>query len=76
MFGKLSELIKPENAHLRKTTNTTDVLHQIAENIHKRSLVVIFSDMIDSQKDRRTLLSVATSALQQARGFAFSCYRS
>ncbi len=49
MYGKLSELIKPENAHLRKHTNTTDVLHQIAENIHKRSLVVIFSDMIESE---------------------------
>ncbi len=48
MYGKLSELIKPENAHLRKNTNTTDVLHQIAENIHKRSLVIIFSDMIES----------------------------
>ena len=50
MYGKLSELIKPENAHLRKNTNTTDVLHQIAENIHKRSLVIIFSDMIESEK--------------------------
>ena len=47
MYGKLSQLIQPENAHLRKTTNTTQVLHQIAENIHKRSLVVIFSDMLD-----------------------------
>ena len=50
MYGKLSELIKPENAHLRKNTNTTEVLHQIAENIHKRSLVIIFSDMIESEK--------------------------
>jgi len=50
MYGKLSELIKPENAHLRKSTNTTEVLHQIAENIHKRSLVIIFSDMIESDK--------------------------
>lgn len=50
MYGKLSELIKPENAQLRKNTNTTAVLHQIAENIHKRSLVVIFSDMLDNQK--------------------------
>ena len=62
MFGKLSELIQPENAHLRKTTNTTDVLHQIAENIHKRSLVVIFSDMIDSQKTEELF-----SALQHLR---------
>src|SRR5690606_32454774 len=49
MYRKLSELIRPENAHLRKSTNTTDVLHQIAENIHKRSLVILFSDMIDKQ---------------------------
>lgn len=62
MFGKLSELIQPENAHLRKNTNTTDVLHQIAENIHKRSLVVIFSDMIDSQKTEDLF-----SALQHLR---------
>lgn len=62
MFGKLSELIKPENAHLRKTTNTTAVLHQIAENIHKRSLVIIFSDMLDSQKTGELF-----SALQHLR---------
>lgn len=28
-------------------TKTTDILHQIADNIHKRSLVIIFSDMLD-----------------------------
>lgn len=50
MYNRLSELIDPENSKLRKTTNTTQVLHQIAENIHKRSLVIIFSDMIDNQK--------------------------
>ena len=62
MYGKLADLIKPENAHLRKNTNTTDVLHQIAENIHKRSLVVIFSDMIDNSKTEELF-----SALQHLR---------
>jgi uncharacterized protein (DUF58 family) len=62
MYGKLSNLIKPENAHLRKNTNTTDVLHQIAENIHKRSLVIIFSDMLDNQKTDELF-----SALQHLR---------
>src|SRR5690606_34105930 len=33
MYGRLSELRKPENAQLKKITNTTDVLHQIAESI-------------------------------------------
>jgi len=62
MYGKLSELIRTENAHLRKSTNTTSVLHQIAENIHKRSLVIIFSDMIDN-RDTNELFS----ALQHLR---------
>ena len=62
MYGKLSELIQPENASLRKTTNTTQVLHQIAENIHKRSLVIIFSDMLDSSKNEELF-----SALQHLR---------
>lgn len=30
------------------SSNIANVLHQVAENIHKRSLVVIFSDMFDS----------------------------
>lgn len=50
MMNKLAEFLRPENMHLRKTTNTSAALHQIAENIHKRSLVVIFSDMIDDEK--------------------------
>ena len=62
MYGKLLELIQPENAGLRKTTNTTQVLHQIAENIHKRSLVIIFSDMLDSSKNEELF-----SALQHLR---------
>ncbi|MFW5773930.1 MAG: DUF58 domain-containing protein [Tangfeifania sp.] len=62
MYGKMSELVKPENAHLRKNTNTTEVLHQIAENIHKRSLVILFSDMIDTSKTDELF-----SALQHLR---------
>ncbi len=62
MMGKLAELLKPGNAILRKNTHTTEVLHQVAENIHKRSLVVIFSDMLDKEK-REDLFS----ALQHLR---------
>ncbi|NOR73984.1 MAG: DUF58 domain-containing protein [Draconibacterium sp.] len=62
MYGKLSNVIQPENAHLRKTTNTTQVLHQIAENIHKRSLVIIFSDMLDGSNTDELF-----SALQHLR---------
>lgn len=47
LYSQLAGLLKPDKAALKKGTNAVDVLHQIAENIHKRSLVVIFSDMID-----------------------------
>jgi len=35
----------------QKKTNVAGVLHEIAEKIHKRSLVAIFSDMFDSSED-------------------------
>ncbi len=62
MFGKLSELIQPGYVGLKKPTNATEVLHQISENIHKRSLVVIFSDMLDNEKTDELF-----SALQHLR---------
>jgi len=44
-----SELQKNRsNQEKNKKTLTAEVLHAIAENIHKRSLVVIFSDMFDN----------------------------
>lgn len=46
---KLLHLYEPKQAHQK--TFAVDALHQIAEATHKRSLVVIFSDMMDSQKD-------------------------
>lgn len=34
-----------------QSTQAANVLHQVAENIHKRSLVIIFSDMFDRVSD-------------------------
>ena len=48
LYSQLTKLLEPDTAKLKKGTNAVEVLHQIAENIHKRSMVVIFSDMIDS----------------------------
>jgi len=62
MFGKLSELIQPGYVGLKKPTCATEVLHQVSENIHKRSLVVIFSDMLDNEKTEELF-----SALQHLR---------
>jgi len=46
-----------------KKTSVAPVLHEIAEKIHRRSLVVIFSDMFDSSED----LSEIFKALQHLK---------
>ena len=38
-------------------TSTTEALHQIAESIHRRSLVVIFTDMMEQSEDTDKLFS-------------------
>lgn len=48
LYNELGQLLKPEKTGLKRPTNAVSVLHQIAENIHKRSLVIIFSDMLES----------------------------
>jgi len=45
LMSMLQNLIdKPEN---NKTTSAAESLHQIAESVHRRSLVMIFSDMFE-----------------------------
>ena len=51
LFGKLSELITHKKDELKKKTLVSKTLHQIAENIHKRSLVIIFSDMMENENE-------------------------
>jgi uncharacterized protein (DUF58 family) len=46
LYNQLGGLLRQEQAQLQKRTNTVDALHMIAENIHKRSLVILFSDLI------------------------------
>jgi uncharacterized protein (DUF58 family) len=49
MFAVLGNVVDekpPEGGN----TRVAQVLHEVAENIHKRSLVVIFSDMFDSDE--------------------------
>jgi len=48
LFHELQKLILPSDTNKPKKTFAVNALHQIAENIHKRSLVIIFSDMMDS----------------------------
>jgi uncharacterized protein (DUF58 family) len=55
LLSYLDKLIKtPER---NKKTSVIETLHQIAESIHKRSLVIIFSDMFDKNEDNDELFS-------------------
>lgn len=49
MLNYLDKLI--QNPQLNKTTSAAESLHQIADSIHKRSMVMIFSDMLESGKE-------------------------
>jgi uncharacterized protein (DUF58 family) len=62
IFGTLEELLerKPEK---QSRTSAAAALNQVAEIIHQRSLVVIFSDMFESNADNDELFS----ALQHLR---------
>ncbi len=51
---KLTSHYKPENKH---KTFAVKAIHQVAEVTHKRSLIVIFSDMMDSGENRDHIFS-------------------
>ena len=60
----MSELEKLLHRHPQnKKTNAAKALHEIAEQMHKRSLIVIFSDMMDDAENIEELFS----ALQHLR---------
>ena len=49
LYSQLSNLLIQEQALVQKKTNTVEALHMIAENIHKRSLVILFSDLVEQE---------------------------
>ena len=62
LYGELEALLHTEAA--LKKTFAVDALHQIADKIHKRSLVVIFSDMMDNSTVKRVELFAAMQHLR------------
>ena len=49
ILNKLESLL--ENSKTPKSTDTISFLHQIAEKIHRRSMIVLFTDMFQSGKE-------------------------
>jgi hypothetical protein len=46
-----------DNRQISKRTSVASVLHEIAKKIHKRSLVILFSDMFDNQHNIHELIT-------------------
>jgi uncharacterized protein (DUF58 family) len=63
LFGELEKLLTPIQPDTRKKSNVAESLHFIAENVHKRSLVVLFTDMFEGNNDHSALFD----ALQHLR---------
>ena len=64
LLSKLIENI--ENPQLNKTTDLAASLHQVAESIHRRSLVVVFTDVME-QPDKAEELFAALQHLRYAK---------
>jgi uncharacterized protein (DUF58 family) len=63
LYHELEKMIQPRDKDEHKKTFAIQALHEISEAVHKRSLVVIFSDMMDSMANADELFS----ALQHLR---------
>ena len=50
LFSELEKMFSASGQLLNKKTSASSALHLIAESIHKRSLVVIFSDMMETNR--------------------------
>ncbi|MDL2311869.1 DUF58 domain-containing protein [Bacteroidales bacterium OttesenSCG-928-B11] len=56
IYRELEKVLQPIGTNVQKKSMVVDVLHRIAEQIHKRSLVVIFSDMFESNENTDELM--------------------
>lgn len=55
LFIQYNELLEKQKT--TKRTNVSSILHQLAEKVHRRSLVVIFSDMFDNEENEAEVLA-------------------
>jgi uncharacterized protein (DUF58 family) len=51
LLNKLEQLL--EQPKVKKSTDTITYLHQIAEKMHRRSMIILFTDMFQSQDDEK-----------------------
>jgi uncharacterized protein (DUF58 family) len=57
IYAELEKLLDTPWDQSQRKTNTAEVLHTIAEAVHKRSLVIVFSDMFDESSNEEHLFA-------------------
>lgn len=63
LFAELEKYLRDYQPSEIAKTNVVDALHAVAQQVHRRSLVIIFSDMLDRAEDQDALFG----ALQHLR---------
>lgn len=63
LFNELEKLLNTVSERVPKRTLVTETLHEVAESIQRRSLVIVFSDMMDNSERADELFN----ALQHLR---------
>lgn len=51
LMSELDNLLSPQNLPKERTTNFSNIISQLIEKIHQRSLIIIFSDMMSFEQD-------------------------
>jgi len=57
IYDKLENLLDTPSMEHQQTTKLGEAIHHIAESIHKRSLIIIFSDMFEDSEHTDELIS-------------------
>jgi len=57
LYQELEKLLHPISPETRKKTALAGVIHELAERIHRRSLVLIFSDMFENSTETEEMFS-------------------
>ena len=56
IYRELEKIIQPISSEVQRRSRVTETLHRIAEQINKRSMVIIFSDMFETDADLDELM--------------------
>ncbi len=57
LYAELEKLLETINSEEARQTFAVDALHEISDKIHRRSLVIVFSDMFDNSDKNNELFS-------------------